>query len=220
MALNVVAIETEPAGTEVRGARAARQREFGRQVSHVGMARQKAHHVDMVGDRAVRLDHARRRQACAACDLGQIRRDAVMVKQTGMRHCRPEPSAGAQSRQQRRQPLLQLPVRHHERVVVDRQRPKRGHDLHDPGNGSRRHPLGQCQHQRVHVAVHPVAKLDRERRVAARQEPRRDPVRGAARGAVWGRAESHRALHRQVFYSLPGDSTMLARSFEPGSEAA
>ena len=117
-----------------------RQHQLVRQVAHVGKARQEAHHVDVIGHGAVALDHPVRRKPGAA---RRPRRDRARRWRGSRRECasgRPASVGCAQSRQQRRESRFQLALRHRQRVVVDHERAKRRHQLHDAGNGRGLHP--------------------------------------------------------------------------------
>ncbi len=115
----------------------ARQRQLRRQVAHVGVARQEPHHVDVIGRGAVAFGDFVRRQPSAVGDLGHIGRQARIVAR---RHA-PEAACALrcfEAAQQRTQSRLQLRLRKHARVVIDRQRTKRRHQLAEAGDIGRR----------------------------------------------------------------------------------
>ena len=145
---------------------AARQHQLGRQVAEVGVAGQEAHHVDVVGDGAVALDHLVRREARARCDLAEIGSEALVIADRKA----PEPArvvGRVETGEERRQALLKLALRHCQGIVVDHEGAEGWDDLDDTGEGRSPHARGQRQHQRADAAVHPVAELDRQRGIAA-----------------------------------------------------
>ena len=144
------------------------QRKLGRQVAHIGLARKKTQHVDMIVDAAVALDHLLRREARARRDLLEIRAEGPIVAH-GKR-----PHAARQ--------LAYLQIAHHQFdvrnqrcrrkdqwIVIHHERAEGGHRLDDAHEMLVVDAARQRQNPCAQPPVDAVAKLDGKRRVSRGQ---------------------------------------------------
>ena len=105
-----------------------RQRELRRQIAQIGLARQEAEHVDVIGDRAVPLDHLGRRKA----GRGRRRR---RDRAPGSRRSRPAAATAARPSSRSAGPasaercVPERRRRQHQRIVVHQQRAEGRHAL-------------------------------------------------------------------------------------------
>ena len=81
-----------------------RQRELVRDVAQVGLPGQESEHVDVIGRRAVALDHLRRREVRARRDIAEIGRDALVVADR-------QPPGSARGLGRRASPRISLAMR-------------------------------------------------------------------------------------------------------------